>query len=240
MIQPSYPEPYGLSGYRRRESMRQPMAFGAPPQVHQEQPMASSPQGMQMMQIAARLAADKFGGGLGGPTGYSGSWPSGYSGASGAWGSGAGLAQGSATPAMGSAGQYAGYGGGTQSGIYGGGGGGMFGSAGSAGPLAAMILGGAAVQGMGDRQKEGGFLSRLQEATQPSPAKNLGLTEGSEFNLKEFGIGTFLPFLNFFREPNTPGQEDGQVILYDLGMSGGRSGNNRGGSRGGGFFANLF
>ncbi len=105
---------------------------------------------------------------------------------------------------------------------------------GNAGPIAAGVLASAIGQGYGDRAKEGGFMSRFQEGALPSPAKNLGLTEGSEFNAKEFGISTFLPFLNFFREPNTRGQEDGQVLLNDLGMSGGRSGNNRGGSGPGG------
>ncbi len=120
------------------------------------------------------------------------------------------------------------------------GGGGAFSSAGSSGSIMAMILATAIAQGAGDRQPEGSFLSRFQEGALPSPAKNLGLTEGSEFNAKEFGIGTFLPFLNFFREPNTPGQEDGGVILQDLGLSEGQSGNNRNSSGGGGFLLNLF
>lgn len=130
--------------------------------------------------------------------------------------------------------------GGEAGGSGGGGGGGGLG----AGGIMALILATAVAQGQGDRQEEGSIGSRFQEGALPSPAKNLGLTEGSEFNAKEFGIGTFLPFLNFFREPNTKGQEDGQVILTDLGMSGGRSGNNRNAGQGeggkGGFLLNLF
>ncbi len=197
-----------------------PEPFRPPPAF--EQPQQQQQSGSGVSPSSVKSGFDLFGGGGGAAS----SGPS------------AGGASASGFTGAGSGASSSGLGGGFEGTSAGGGG--PFSSAGSSGSIAAMILATAIAQGIGDRQPEGSFLSRFQEGALPSPAKNLGLTEGSEFNAKEFGIGTFLPFLNFFREPNTPGQEDGGVVLQDLGLSEGQSGNNRNSSGGGGFFLNLF
>ncbi len=181
------------------------------------------------------FGGDVFGIGNAGEFGGTGGFPGFGGGAFASAGPSAGGASASGFTGAGTGASSSGLGGGFGSAGASGGGGGM-----GPGGIMAIILAASAAQGFGDRQPEGSFFSRLQEGLAPSPAKDLGLTEGSEFNLKELGIGVLAPFLNFFREPNTPGQEDGGVILQDLGLSEGQRGNNRNSSGGGGFFTNFF
>ncbi len=95
-------------------------------------------------------------------------------------------------------------------------GGGSFmgtGGGGSSGtPWGLLALATALGQGAGDRQSEGSFGSRFQEGFIPSPYK------AWRHSPKEGAIASFAPFMNFFREPDIGGAEEGERLLGILGM----------------------